>query len=106
MRVLTRLEEQADAKQCLADGQLDAIPRKACRSFIGFEGDCACVDGQPVSLRLSCSCAVADASLCGSGFQTAITAAQTIALGEAEVCLTGGAEAMSMSPYTLAGASR
>jgi acetyl-CoA acetyltransferase len=44
--------------------------------------------------------------LCGSGFQTAITAAQTIALGEADVCLTGGAEAMSMSPYTLAGASR
>ncbi len=44
--------------------------------------------------------------LCGSGFQTVINAAQTIALGEAEVCLTGGAEAMSMSPYTLSGASR
>ncbi|ORY23258.1 acetyl-coenzyme A acyltransferase 2 [Naematelia encephala] len=44
--------------------------------------------------------------LCGSGFQTAITAAQHISLGEAEVCLTGGAEAMSMSPYTLSGLSR
>ncbi|KAK1921183.1 acetyl-coenzyme A acyltransferase 2 [Papiliotrema laurentii] len=44
--------------------------------------------------------------LCGSGFQTAITAAQHISLGEAHVCLTGGAEAMSMSPYTLSGASR
>ncbi|RXK38438.1 acetyl-CoA acyltransferase 2 [Tremella mesenterica] len=44
--------------------------------------------------------------LCGSGFQTAITAAQTIALGEAEVCLTGGTEAMSMSPYTLSGSTR
>ncbi|RSH84007.1 hypothetical protein EHS25_005252 [Saitozyma podzolica] len=38
--------------------------------------------------------------------QSAITAAQTIALGEADVCLTGGAEAMSMSPYTLAGSTR
>ncbi|KIR35560.1 acetyl-CoA acyltransferase 2 [Cryptococcus deuterogattii 99/473] len=44
--------------------------------------------------------------LCGSGFQTAITAAQHIALGEAEVCLTGGVEAMSMSPYTLSGLTR
>ncbi|KAK8844783.1 hypothetical protein IAR55_006633 [Kwoniella newhampshirensis] len=44
--------------------------------------------------------------LCGSGFQSAITAAQHISLGEAEVCLTGGAEAMSMSPYTLSGLSR
>ena len=35
-----------------------------------------------------------------------IAAAQHISLGEAEVCLTGGAEAMSMSPYTLNGASR
>lgn len=45
-------------------------------------------------------------SLCGSGFQTIITAAQTIGLGESDVCLTGGSEAMSMSPYTLGGASR
>ncbi|WVQ82797.1 hypothetical protein IAT38_004929 [Cryptococcus sp. DSM 104549] len=44
--------------------------------------------------------------LCGSGFQTAITAAQHISLGEADVCLTGGAEAMSMSPYTLSGLTR
>lgn len=44
--------------------------------------------------------------LCGSGFQTAITAAQTIALGEAHVCLTGGAESMSGSPFTLSGATR
>ncbi|WVR03077.1 hypothetical protein IAU60_000066 [Kwoniella sp. DSM 27419] len=44
--------------------------------------------------------------LCGSGFQAAITAAQHISLGEAHVCLTGGAEAMSMSPYTLSGLSR
>ncbi|RSH95226.1 hypothetical protein EHS25_000312 [Saitozyma podzolica] len=44
--------------------------------------------------------------LCGSGFQAAITAAQHISLGEADVCLTGGAEAMSMAPYTLSGAAR
>ncbi|WOO85119.1 3-ketoacyl-CoA thiolase, mitochondrial [Vanrija pseudolonga] len=44
--------------------------------------------------------------LCGSGFQSVITAAQTIALGEADVVLTGGAEAMSMAPYTLSGSNR
>lgn len=44
--------------------------------------------------------------LCGSGFQTAIIGAQHIALGEAEVCLTGSVEAMSMSPYTLSGLTR
>jgi acetyl-CoA acyltransferase 2 len=47
-----------------------------------------------------------EVSLCGSGFQAAITAAQHISLGEADVCLTGGAEAMSMAPYTLSGAAR
>ncbi|KAK6904677.1 hypothetical protein I203_105493 [Kwoniella mangroviensis CBS 8507] len=44
--------------------------------------------------------------LCGSGFQAAITAAQHISLGDADVCLTGGAEAMSMSPFTMSGLSR
>ncbi|WWC90219.1 uncharacterized protein L201_005152 [Kwoniella dendrophila CBS 6074] len=44
--------------------------------------------------------------LCGSGFQSAIAAAQHISLGEADVCLTGGSEAMSMSPYTMSGLSR
>ncbi|GAA5859959.1 hypothetical protein JCM8547_003033 [Rhodosporidiobolus lusitaniae] len=44
--------------------------------------------------------------LCGSGFQTIINAAQEIKLGEADVVLTGGAENMSLSPYTLSGASR
>ncbi|GAA5834342.1 hypothetical protein JCM3766R1_005188 [Sporobolomyces carnicolor] len=44
--------------------------------------------------------------LCGSGFQTIINAAQEIKLGEADVVLTGGAEQMSLSPYTLSGASR
>ncbi|GAA5917628.1 hypothetical protein JCM5296_002148 [Sporobolomyces johnsonii] len=44
--------------------------------------------------------------LCGSGFQTIINAAQEIKLGEAHVVLTGGSENMSLSPYTLSGASR
>ncbi|GAA6059824.1 hypothetical protein JCM10212_003736 [Sporobolomyces blumeae] len=44
--------------------------------------------------------------LCGSGFQTIINAAQEIKLGEADVVLTGGSEQMSLSPYTLSGASR
>ncbi|WFC94857.1 acetyl-CoA C-acyltransferase [Malassezia brasiliensis] len=41
--------------------------------------------------------------LCGSGFQSAISAFQEIKSGDAEVVLTGGTENMSMSPYTLHG---
>lgn len=41
--------------------------------------------------------------LCGSGFQSVISAAQEIQLGESNVVLTGGTENMSMSPYTLHG---
>ncbi|EJU05023.1 acetyl-coenzyme A acyltransferase 2 [Dacryopinax primogenitus] len=44
--------------------------------------------------------------LCGSGFQSVITAAQQIQLGESNVVLTGGAENMSMAPYTLHGSVR
>lgn len=42
--------------------------------------------------------------LCGSGFQSAITAAQMIALGEAEMCLVGGTESMSQAPHVVRGA--
>ncbi|WFD42930.1 acetyl-CoA C-acyltransferase [Malassezia psittaci] len=41
--------------------------------------------------------------LCGSGFQSAITAAQEIKSGDSDVVLTGGTENMSLSPYTLHG---
>jgi acetyl-CoA C-acetyltransferase len=37
--------------------------------------------------------------LCGSGLQAIITAAQAIALGDAEAAVAGGAENMSRSPY-------
>jgi acetyl-CoA C-acetyltransferase len=39
--------------------------------------------------------------LCGSALQAIISAAQTIALGDAEVAIGGGAEAMSRGPYLL-----
>lgn len=38
--------------------------------------------------------------LCGSGFQSIINAAQSIALGEAEFVLTGGTESMSQAPMS------
>ena len=38
--------------------------------------------------------------LCGSGAQAVVTAAQHILLGEADLVLAGGAENMSMSPYS------
>ncbi|MBI4543806.1 MAG: acetyl-CoA C-acyltransferase [Gemmatimonadetes bacterium] len=42
--------------------------------------------------------------LCGSGFQAIISGAQEILLGEAQVCLCGGAESMSQAPHVLRGA--
>lgn len=41
--------------------------------------------------------------LCGSGFQSIVTGAQDIIMGDASVVLTGGAESMSMAPYTVHG---
>jgi acetyl-CoA acetyltransferase family protein len=41
--------------------------------------------------------------LCGSGIQAAISGAQLIQLGEANIVLTGGVENMSQAPYVLRG---
>jgi acetyl-CoA acyltransferase 2 len=42
--------------------------------------------------------------LCGSGFQTIVSGAQEIMLGQADVCLVGGAESMSQAPHVVRGA--
>ena len=42
--------------------------------------------------------------LCGSGFQAIVSGAEQILLGEASVCLCGGAESMSQAPHVLRGA--
>jgi acetyl-CoA acyltransferase 2 len=42
--------------------------------------------------------------LCGSGFQAIISGAMEIMLGQAEVCLCGGAESMSQAPHVVRGA--
>ena len=42
--------------------------------------------------------------LCGSGVQAIISAAQTLALGEADVAIAGGAESMSNAPHMVQGA--
>jgi acetyl-CoA acyltransferase 2 len=42
--------------------------------------------------------------LCGSGFQSIVTGAMEILLGEAEVALCGGAESMSQAPHVIRGA--
>jgi acetyl-CoA C-acetyltransferase len=39
--------------------------------------------------------------LCGSGLQAIISAAQAIALGDAEIAIGGGAECMSRAPYAI-----
>lgn len=41
--------------------------------------------------------------LCGSGFQSVITAAEQIMLGQAEVVLAGGSESMSQAPLSVYG---
>jgi acetyl-CoA acetyltransferase family protein len=41
--------------------------------------------------------------LCGSGIQAAVSAAQMILLGEADVALTGGMESMSQAPHVIRG---
>ena len=42
--------------------------------------------------------------LCGSGLQAILLAAQEIQLGQADIVLAGGAEAMSMAPHMIRGA--
>jgi acetyl-CoA C-acetyltransferase len=42
--------------------------------------------------------------LCGSGLQAVVSAAQTIALGDTDCAVAGGAESMSRAPYWLPGA--
>lgn len=42
--------------------------------------------------------------MCGSGFQSVITGAQEILLGDADIVLTGGAESMSLAPHMVWGA--
>ena len=42
--------------------------------------------------------------LCGSGFQSLVTAAQEILTGQAEVVLAGGTESMSQAPHVIRGA--
>ncbi|KAI8993233.1 Thiolase, N-terminal domain-containing protein [Pilobolus umbonatus] len=44
--------------------------------------------------------------LCGSGLQSVVNGAQEIQLGESEIVLAGGAENMSLAPFTLSGSSR
>jgi acetyl-CoA acetyltransferase len=41
--------------------------------------------------------------LCGSGIQAIVNAAQMIQLGEANLVLAGGMEAMSQAPFTIRG---
>ena len=41
--------------------------------------------------------------LCGSGFQSVVSGAQEILLGDAQACLVGGAESMSQAPHVTRG---
>src|SRR5262252_2645687 len=42
--------------------------------------------------------------LCGSGFQSIVSGAEMIGLGEARTCLVGGMESMSQAPHVIRGA--
>jgi acetyl-CoA acetyltransferase family protein len=59
-----------------------------------------------VSLKAGCpieSPALTVNRLCGSGFQAIVSGAQEIMLGDAEICLVGGAESMSQAPHAVRG---
>src|SRR6267143_2560618 len=59
-----------------------------------------------VSLKAGCrqeTSALTLNRLCGSGFQAVICGAQEIILGDANVCLVGGAESMSLAPHVVRG---
>ncbi|HUR00342.1 MAG TPA: acetyl-CoA C-acetyltransferase [Gemmatimonadaceae bacterium] len=59
-----------------------------------------------VSLKSGCrqeTSALTLNRLCGSGFQSVVSGAQEILLGDAEVCLVGGAESMSQAPHVTRG---
>ena len=59
-----------------------------------------------VSLKSGCrqeTSALTLNRLCGSGFQAAVSGAQEIMLGDARVCLVGGAESMSLAPHVTRG---
>jgi acetyl-CoA acetyltransferase family protein len=59
-----------------------------------------------VSLKAGCrqeTSALTLNRLCGSGFQAVVSGAQEIILGDANVCLVGGAESMSLAPHVTRG---
>ncbi len=59
-----------------------------------------------VSLKSGCrqeTSALTLNRLCGSGFQAVVSGAQEIILGDASVCLVGGAESMSQAPHVMRG---
>jgi acetyl-CoA acetyltransferase family protein len=59
-----------------------------------------------VSLKSGCrqeTSALTLNRLCGSGFQAVVSGAQEIILGDAQVCLVGGAESMSLAPHVVRG---
>ena len=59
-----------------------------------------------VSLKSGCrqeTSALTLNRLCGSGFQAVVSGAQEIILGDAQLCLVGGAESMSQAPHVVRG---
>jgi acetyl-CoA acetyltransferase family protein len=59
-----------------------------------------------VALKAGCpieSPALTVNRLCGSGFQAIVSGAEEIMLGEADICLVGGAESMSQAPHAVRG---
>jgi acetyl-CoA acetyltransferase family protein len=59
-----------------------------------------------VALKAGCpveSPALTVNRLCGSGFQAVVSGAEEIIMGEADVCLVGGADSMSQAPHVARG---
>jgi len=101
----TDLQEVA-AKAALASANVD--PKLVDSVVIGNVIGCAHTDtiyvARHVGLRVGAPVATPALTvnrLCGSGFQSVVTGAQEISLGDSSVVLTGGTDSMSMAPYAV-----
>lgn len=97
----------AATKAALSSIDLDPAAVDSCffGNVIGSGSDAA-YTARHIALRAGCGIATPALTLnrlCGSGFETVIQAANSIQLGEAEICIAGGTEQMSQAPLTVSG---
>ncbi len=98
--------EASKAALAQAGMQGEDVDRVVFGNVLQTSGD-AIYHARHVGLKAGCPVSVPGLTvnrLCGSGFQSVITGAQQILLGEATTVLVGGSESMSQAPHIIRGA--